>query len=64
MKSAKQMYDAMATEPAKPSLGHTSKKMEVADKMFEGSKLKKMAKGGVTRADGCITKGHTKGRMV
>jgi hypothetical protein len=22
------------------------------------------AKGGVTRADGCITKGHTKGRMV
>jgi hypothetical protein len=27
-------------------------------------KVKKMAKGGVTRADGCITKGHTKGRMV
>jgi hypothetical protein len=27
-------------------------------------KPKKMAKGGVTRADGCITKGHTKGRMV
>jgi len=25
---------------------------------------KKMAKGGVTRADGCIKKGHTKGRMV
>jgi hypothetical protein len=25
---------------------------------------KKMAKGGVTRADGCVTKGHTKGRMV
>ena len=24
----------------------------------------KLAKGGVTRADGCITKGHTKGRMV
>ncbi len=27
-------------------------------------KPKKMAKGGVTRADGCISKGHTKGRMV
>jgi hypothetical protein len=27
-------------------------------------KPKKMAGGGVTRADGCITKGHTKGRMV
>ena len=24
----------------------------------------KMAKGGVTRADGCVKKGHTKGRMV
>jgi type IV secretory pathway TrbL component len=28
------------------------------------SSSKRMAKGGVTRADGCITKGHTKGRMV
>ena len=28
-------------------------------------KPKKYAKGGsVTRADGCITKGHTKGKMV
>jgi len=27
-------------------------------------KPKPMAKGGVTRADGCIVKGHTKGRMV
>ena len=24
----------------------------------------KKAKGGVTRADGCISKGHTKGKMV
>jgi hypothetical protein len=23
-----------------------------------------MAKGGVTRADGCVSKGHTKGTMV
>lgn len=23
-----------------------------------------MAKGGVTRADGCVTKGHTKGKIV
>ncbi len=27
-------------------------------------KPKKYAKGGVTRADGCITKAHTKGKMV
>ena len=26
--------------------------------------VEKKAKGGVTRADGCITKGHTKGKMV
>ena len=28
------------------------------------SKPKKYAGGGVTRADGCVTKGHTKGKMV
>jgi hypothetical protein len=27
-------------------------------------RMHKMAKGGVTRADGCVTKGHTKGTMV
>jgi hypothetical protein len=27
-------------------------------------KMHKMAKGGVTRADGCVSKGHTKGKMV
>ena len=27
-------------------------------------KTKKMAKGGVTRADGCVKKGHTKGKFV
>ena len=26
--------------------------------------MHKMAKGGVTRADGCISKGHTKGTMI
>jgi len=27
-------------------------------------RMHKMAKGGVTRADGCITKGHTKGKTI
>ena len=27
-------------------------------------RMHKMAKGGVTRADGCVTKGHTKGKMI
>ena len=26
--------------------------------------MHKMAKGGVTRADGCVIKGHTKGTMI
>ena len=34
-----------------------------AGKMME-PKGKPFAKGGVTRADGCATKGHTKGTMV
>ena len=33
-------------------------------KKAKGGMTKKYAKGGVTRADGCCTKGHTKGRMV
>jgi hypothetical protein len=27
-------------------------------------KMHSMAKGGVTRADGCVMKGHTKGKMI
>ena len=44
----------------------TSTEMKPAQKPIPKPmpKPKKMAKGGVTRADGCVTKGHTKGRMV
>lgn len=38
--------------------------MEEAKKMKKGGKCCSMAKGGVTRADGCITKGRTKGKMI
>ena len=61
MRTVKQMYEDMANEPTRPSAGHTTKAMDMADKMF--APVKK-AKGGVTRADGCCVKGHTKGRMV
>jgi hypothetical protein len=61
MRSPKKIYEDMLNEPARPSTGHTSKAMDMADKMFEPEKK---AKGGVTRADGCVTKGHTKGRIV
>ena len=39
---------------------------KVAAKAVKGheKKMHKMAKGGVTRADGCVSKGHTKGKMI
>jgi hypothetical protein len=39
---------------------------KVAKKAVKGheKRMHKMAKGGVTRADGCVSKGHTKGKMV
>jgi hypothetical protein len=39
---------------------------KVASKAVKGheKRMHKMAGGGVTRADGCVTKGHTKGKMV
>jgi len=39
---------------------------KVAAKAVKGheKKMHKMAKGGMTRADGCISKGGTKGKMV
>jgi hypothetical protein len=37
-----------------------------AEKAVKGheKRMHKMAKGGVARADGCVTKGHTKGKMI
>lgn len=32
--------------------------------MKRGGKVKKYAKGGITRADGVVKKGHTKGKQV
>ena len=39
---------------------------KVAGEAVKGheKKMHGMAKGGVTRADGCVTKGHTKGKMI
>jgi hypothetical protein len=33
-------------------------------RLHKGQAMTKLAKGGVTRADGCVTKGHTKGKQV
>ena len=64
MKSVKKMYEDLTNAPARPSLATDTKPMNMADKMFAVPQAKKMKKGGVTRADGCITKGHTRGKMV
>jgi hypothetical protein len=61
MRPAKKIYEDMLNEPTRPSAGHTSKAMDMANKMF--APVKK-AKGGVTRADGCCVKGKTRGKMV
>jgi len=39
---------------------------KVAAKAVKGheKKMHGMAKGGVTRADGCVSKGHTKGKII
>jgi len=46
------IIDAVTTKP---------QRVEMVDKLFLS---KKMKTGGVTRADGCVTKGKTKGRMI
>ena len=62
MKSAKKMYEGMTNAPSRPGLGHTTKAMEMADKMFAPAKK---AKGGyVKAADGCAARGKTRGRLV
>jgi len=49
-----------ATPPPAPASAASSPAKSKAN----GGKLSSYAKGGVTRADGCVRKGHTKGRMV
>ena len=58
--------DAMATKmnPAFKAMIEKKKAgAKSSGKMME-PKGKPFAKGGVTRADGCVTKGHTKGKQV
>jgi len=53
------------SEVTRPGTNTNYENKEVSDmSMKRGGKVKKMAHGGVTRADGRIIKGHTRGRMV
>ena len=59
-------YDKATFRPPKPpapaSAASSPEKLKVMTKAKGG--CTKMAKGGVTRADGCAQRGKTKGRMV
>ncbi len=48
------LRNALRTEDYRPILSGTGLPIKTGG----------MKKGGVTRADGCITKGHTRGKMV
>lgn len=62
MKSAKKMYEDMLNAPARPSLAHTTKAQDLADKM--GAPVEKAKGGYVKAADGIVKRGKTRGRLV
>jgi hypothetical protein len=64
-KEARQMMaDKKATEADTKAYNKVSKTVPSDDPRDAVRGQKSYAKGGVTRADGCVTKGHTKGKMV
>lgn len=57
----------MGTEAQNKAASERMKKEDEKNPDTVQAKVNKVVgykKGGVTRADGCITKGHTKGKMV
>jgi hypothetical protein len=52
-----------ATIPAEIRDQLMERRREKMSPMAKGGMAKGYAKGGVTRADGCVSKGHTKGMM-
>ena len=59
MKESKAMVAKEMNDMKKKGAPKSMIKHEMAE-----AKGKPFAKGGMTRADGCVTKGHTKGKMV
>lgn len=72
----KSLADARAKAPEKfdkqKEMYDAAVKKETADKEYSpmdavkklGKSVLGMKKGGVTRADGCVKRGHTKGKIV
>jgi len=64
VQDAKDAVKASAAYDAALTNTELAPKPETKPAPKQAPKTKKMAGGGVTRADGCITKGHTRGKMV
>jgi len=58
-----ELKEGKAIKSGKITPEQYAKGEEMEKKMKKGG-CTKMAKGGVTRADGCVTKGHTRGKIV
>lgn len=61
VESLKKRYPKKGIDPTIPA---GIREMLVDKQKSAMTPASKYAKGGVTRADGCARKGHTKGRMV
>jgi len=57
------MPEDMEDQPPMAQIEEAKRRRDMGE-AYEKARTKKYAKGGVTRADGCVKKGHTKGRMV
>jgi len=66
MANLKKLFKGKETYKEELKEGKAIKSGKISPKQYaEGEGMeKKMAKGGVTRADGCVKKGHTKGKFV
>lgn len=64
----KKMFKGKETYSEELKEGKAIKSGKLTPQQYaKGEKMedsKKMKKGGVTRGDGCVTKGHTKGKMM
>jgi hypothetical protein len=63
-RARKEQEDRKAQDAATKAYNAASKTPPSEDPRDGVRGQKGYKKGGVTRADGCVTKGHTKGKMV
>ena len=62
--SLKARYPKRGIDPTIPAEIRQTLRDREDERMMSAGEKNRYAKGGVTRADGCVSKGHTKGKMV